>query len=118
MRFGDWEGKTFDELAPDETWQNFNLHRSVVRAPGGEAMIDTQARMRNEIERIYIEHRDQIVAVVSHGDPIRSLIAHYLGSPLDLLARFTIDPASVTIIQYPDSIPKILCLNRSEALPI
>ena len=38
-------------------------------------------------ERITAEHQKQTVAVFSHGDLIRLLLAHYLGMHVDLFQR-------------------------------
>src|SRR5688572_27882304 len=50
MRFGEWEGLTFEELDRREDWRQFNTVRSRMRAPGGEMMIETQTRMVRQIE--------------------------------------------------------------------
>src|ERR1700676_290297 len=42
FRFGAWEGLAFDALEQDPIWQRFNTYRSMVRAPGGELMLETQ----------------------------------------------------------------------------
>jgi broad specificity phosphatase PhoE len=105
-------------LNSDPEWHRFNASRSSVRAPGGELMIETQTRMVSEIEDLRREHDGQTIAIVSHGDPLRSVVAHYLGAPLDLLARFEIDPGSATIMQCCGEATRILCLNHTGELPL
>jgi broad specificity phosphatase PhoE len=90
----------------------------LVRAPGGELMIEVQTRMVNAIEALRPIHDGEIVAIVGHGDPLRSVIAHYLGVPLDLLLRFEISPASVSVIQIHETGPHILCVNQTEHIPL
>src|SRR5690349_4090727 len=34
LRFGDWTGKSFDQLVREPGWQRFNSFRSGTRAPG------------------------------------------------------------------------------------
>lgn len=111
MRFGAWEGLTFDELDSREDWRRFNTVRSRVRPPGGETMIEVQTRMVGQIECLASWHPDDVVAVVSHCDPLRASVAHYLGVPLDLLLRFEIDPASVSALEIGAWAPRILFLN-------
>src|SRR6185437_12970186 len=36
FRFGDWEGRRFEDLSRDPLWDRFNATRSTVRSPGGE----------------------------------------------------------------------------------
>lgn len=113
VRFGQWEGMAIAELALDPEWQRFNARRSIVRAPGGESMIEVQVRMIREIEAIQRQHIGEATVVVSHADPLRALIAHYLGIPLDLMLRFEVSPASVTKIEGDTAEARVLCLNNT-----
>lgn len=96
--FGDWTGALIAKLEPLEKWRQWNLFRSSVRIPNGELMSEVQARMIIEVERLSREFPEEKVALVSHADPIRTVLAHFLGMPLDLLHRLEISPASVTIV--------------------
>ncbi len=102
VRFGDWTGKTIQELDADERWRRWNALRSCGRAPSGESMLDTQRRMFDEMMYARQMHPDGTVALVSHADAIRSLLAHLLGMSLDLMLRLRIDPASVSIVTMSD----------------
>jgi broad specificity phosphatase PhoE len=115
FRFGEWEGKSFDELDRDPEWRRFNTSRSLARPPGGELMIEVQRRMIEELDDIQREHQGEIIAVVSHCDPLRAALAYYLGTPLDLISRFEISPASVSVVRFRDGVPQVACLNFAEA---
>jgi broad specificity phosphatase PhoE len=117
-RQGEWEGKTFAELADREDWQSFNAWRSSVRPPGGELMIESQARMIRQLDCLTRRHPNQHIALVSHGDPLRALFAHCLGIPLDNLLRFEISPGSLSILQASEWGYRVLCLNQTEDLPL
>jgi broad specificity phosphatase PhoE len=97
--FGDWTGLSFDELNRREEWIAFNRKRSAARIPGGERMIDVQLRACRALTWIHDNHRCRHIAVVSHGDVLRSMVANVIGAPLDGIAQFTIDPASVTVLE-------------------
>ncbi|MCL4402895.1 MAG: histidine phosphatase family protein, partial [Acidobacteria bacterium] len=99
------------ELNDDPAWRAFNRFRSLVRAPGGEHMLEVQTRMITELERIRAAHPHGIVAVISHGDALRAAILHYLGMPLDFIHRIEISPASVTAVDVSDGAPRLRCLN-------
>ena len=43
--FGDWNGRSFDELQDQRLWRDWNEKRDRVRAPGGETMLEVQARL-------------------------------------------------------------------------
>ena len=62
-------------------------------------------------QRLCSEHRDQTVALVSHGDVIKIAIAHYLGVHPDLFQRIEISPASVSIVRIRPYGPEVLLVN-------
>lgn len=99
VRFGDWTGKTLEELESDERWRRWNAIRSCGRAPNGESMLDTQQRMFQELEHARERFPDGTVALVSHADAIRSLLVYALGMSMDVFLRLRIDPASVSILR-------------------
>ena len=68
------------------------------RFPEGETLSEVQWRAVAAIERLADQHRDEAVAVGSHADVIRVIVAHYLGMPLDLIHRINLLPASVSIV--------------------
>lgn len=78
-------------------------------------MIEVQTRMVRGTEDIRRAHADETTVIVGHADPLRALIAHYLGCPLDLLLRFSISPASLTAVRFCDDVPNILFLNDTGA---
>jgi probable phosphoglycerate mutase len=118
FHFGEWEGRSIEALDQDGDWRRFNAYRSSVRAPGGELMLETQTRMIAQLDCIRKQHPGATVAVVSHADPLRSVLAHYLGVPLDLLLRFEISPASVSVVQTDDWNARVLCLNQTGDLKL
>ena len=115
--YGDWTGRTFAEVGPDPLWRRYDATRSVTRIPGGELALEVQARVVAELERLARETPDGVVAVVSHGDPIKSALAHVVGSPLDLIQRLEISPASVSVVELGDRGPRVLCVNDTGASP-
>jgi len=117
FRFGAWEGMSISDLDETEHWRRFNTCRSTVGAPGGELMLEAQTRMARQMNTLTSEHDAQHIAIVSHGDPLRSLIAFYLGVPLDLAARLEIGAASVTTVKLGEWGPKILSVNTQFLTP-
>ena len=112
IHYGKFTGRTMEELDADPAWRRFNVQRGNSRAPGGEMMIETQARMVAELERIREDHPGGVAAVFSHGDVIRAAVLHYAGIPLDLYERIQIHPASVSVIDLTDDGPRIVRLNE------
>jgi broad specificity phosphatase PhoE len=110
--FGDWTNCSFDELSGNEQFHRFNSLRSCTRIPGGEMMTEVQQRMVTGIEQLKEKHKNEIVAVVGHADPIKSVIAYYAGIHIDLMLRLEISPASASIIQLGDETVKIIQVNN------
>jgi probable phosphomutase (TIGR03848 family) len=109
--FGDWTNRSLLDLNEMEEWRRFNRFRSGSPAPNGEAMIEVQARMLRLLERLCKVHPTEIIALVSHGDVIKAVLAYYLGVPLDLFQRIEISPASVSIVRIEPYGPQVLLVN-------
>jgi probable phosphoglycerate mutase len=61
-------------------------------------MVEVQSRMIAGIQKICSRHPGETVAIFSHNDPIKSVIAYYLGVSLDLFLRIEISTSSVSIV--------------------
>jgi broad specificity phosphatase PhoE len=110
--FGDWTNLTLSELDRMEGWKLFNQFRSGSRIPGGETMLEVQARFVRKLEVLARSHSGQRVAVFSHSDPIKTVLVHYLGMSLDLMDHIEVSPASVsTLALYPWGV-RVLGINR------
>ncbi len=114
--FGEWAGRTFEDLDAEPLWRCFNALRSATRIPGGELMVEVQARMVGCVEALRARHPGGMMALVGHGDPLKSLIAHYTGLPLDHMARLELSPASVSLLAFGEDGPKVLCVNSLDPL--
>ncbi|MFN8562668.1 MAG: histidine phosphatase family protein [Anaerolineae bacterium] len=51
---------------------------------------------RQQVERLAAAHPRGLVAVVSHADIIKMVVAHFLGMHLDNFQRIVISPASIS----------------------
>lgn len=96
---GDWTDKKMEELESMKHWQLFNSYRSGTRASGGELAVEMQARMVCKAEALRCAYPNDTFAVTSHADPIKGLLAYYLGVPLDLFHRIEISPASYSVLR-------------------
>jgi probable phosphoglycerate mutase len=117
--FGDWTGRTLAELEQLPGWRAFNTFRSGTRIPGGEMAAEVLTRASREIERLRAAHPSptDIVALVSHGDVIRAVVAHALGSPPDLFQRIELSPASVSVLLVDTYGSRVLLLNSTGDWP-
>jgi len=115
MAFGEWTGRSFEELESVSAWKVFNACRSAAPVPGGETMLQVQTRAVCALERLRERDPESTVLVVSHGDVLRAMIAHYLGLSLDLLHRFEIAPASITTLRVTPHGATLIRLNELPA---
>jgi probable phosphoglycerate mutase len=118
VKYGDWTGKSLEELAKLDVWRVVQLYPSGMRFPGGEAMREMQARIINELEAIAADHPRDIIAVFSHADVIKAALAHYLGVHLDLFQRIVINPTSVSVVQLTPYGPQVLRVNDDGPLKL
>jgi broad specificity phosphatase PhoE len=116
LDFGEWNGKTFEELNRDARWAKWNRERSTYRIPGGESMSEVQGRVVGFMTRLHEEKRDGTFALFSHGDAIRAGLCYWLGMPMDLLPRLHMDTASVSILKLDEGGPQIVVVNHRGAL--
>ena len=117
IEFGEWTGKAFGELDGLPEFQRFNAFRSCSPVQGGEFMLQAQLRMVLALDALRRAHPDECVAVVSHGDMIRSAIAHYAGIPLDLFQRLEVSPASISTIDVAEAAVRLVSINDTAGVP-
>ena len=106
---GAWTGVEFSRLARDKDWQRWNEKRGSSQPPGGESMIALQTRVVAHIEQL--RALGGPIVVVSHAEPIRAAVLHYLQWSLDDFHSVAIDPASVSTISLEGSRGRVARLN-------
>ncbi len=103
-----------EELSRIELWHRYNRFRGGTRPPGGETMIEVQSRAVGRLESLAAAHHGEAVAVVSHGDVLRGMLAWYLGIPVDLMLRFEIEPAGLSILELAEWGARVMLMNETE----
>ena len=110
---GEWTGRPFADFHQAPERQAWDSARAFNRTPGGETLLEVQCRMFAVLEDILDRHPDGRVALVSHGDPLKTLVLYCLGMPLDSYDRFDLDPGSVTTAVVGGWGAKIIRLNEA-----
>jgi probable phosphoglycerate mutase len=111
---GDWEGKSIKQLNRDKRWGILQENPSRAKFPGGETMPEQQTRLVDEIETLCEQHRAKdVIAVVGHADPIKLIIAYFIGLPLDLFQRLGLDTGSISTLWISEKNSKLLQLNAN-----
>jgi broad specificity phosphatase PhoE len=83
------------------------------RFPGGESFVEMQDRMVSAVQRLVVKHPGGVIVCVSHADPIKAVVAHALGTHLDLFQRIVISTCSITAVAYGTGTPVVLTVNST-----
>ncbi len=100
MDFGDWEGLTAAEIAATDAdllsafWQDPPNHSP----PGGEPFRRFRRRVLDGWRRI-VQHPVKHLLLISHGGPIRIILAEVLGIPARNLMRLEVPHASLSRVR-------------------
>ena len=97
--FGDWTGRDYAGLEDEPAWRAWNGRRSEGRCPGGESMTEAADRIAAHAAALARDRPGARIALVSHADMLRGLVARLLALPLDNMLRFEIAPASVSRVE-------------------
>src|SRR5690625_3238806 len=112
---GEWTGRSLSELSALPEWRTVQSSPSTFRFPGGESFLEMQDRMVATMDRLRSAHPGGTVVCFSHADPIRSLLAHALGGPLDSMQRLSVSPCSVSAVLYRDAGNPVVLLTNSSS---
>lgn len=116
--FGAWQGQKLNKLRREALWQSVQVYPSRTRFPNGETFRQAQLRAVDALEMLVQRHPNQRVAVVSHSDVIKLILAYYLGAHIDFFQRIDISPASMSIIRLGSDRPYIVRVNDTSYLPV
>jgi probable phosphomutase (TIGR03848 family) len=114
--YGSWSGKKLAVLSKNKLWKTVQESPSRMYFPKGEGIAQMQSRaMKSVHEAVSVKTKGSAV-LVSHGDVIKSIVASALGMHLDEFQRIVIDPASISILDYSSTKPRVLLLNDSRSV--
>ena len=116
--YGAWQGGALKELSAKPEWQMVQHYPSQYRFPEGETLHEAQTRAVAAINRLAADHSGAAIALFSHGDIIRTSLAHYLGVPLDLFQRIAVHTASISAIGFFNGRPIVLAINHLAEIPV
>ncbi|HET6444647.1 MAG TPA: histidine phosphatase family protein [candidate division Zixibacteria bacterium] len=86
---GDFEGLTGSQLNEMAAFQKLRSVKNW-KPPNGESNLQVAVRAQEAFDKIINNHADQMVAVVSHGGTIISLLSQVLGMPPGDRARIRV----------------------------
>ncbi len=117
MDFGQWEGKTAEELfaLKDLAFAAFSKGRWV-KPPGGESLQAVRRRVADFWQDCLKRHPGENVMIVSHAGPIKMILLEALKLPSKCLFQLHLDTASLTILRRYDRYFQLLSFNNTCAL--
>jgi alpha-ribazole phosphatase len=118
LDFGAFEGRSYDEIAalfPDP-YRQWMERPTETHFPQGESFCQMSARVLGALRELQTRHcGDSIdsIALITHGGPIRVILADALGMPPANIFRIAQRYGAINRIRYSGEIPTIEMLNSS-----
>lgn len=112
LDYGEWTGRSFEELGQDIRWSRWNRRRGSARPPGGESMRSLQTRVVGHLEQLRNDHSAGTVIAVSHAEPIRAALLHYTRRRLDDFLSINIDSSSISTLSADRSGFRVVGINQ------
>lgn len=110
LKIGSWEGLSLRAARRRKLWPIIQHVPSLARFPQGESFLEAQSRIVETLEGLRSKHSG-VIACVSHADPIKLAIAHYIGLPIDSFQRLDVQPASISELSIEDKSARLIQLN-------
>lgn len=99
--FGNWDGMTFTEAQEDDPEHHSAwVADGTMCPPGGESYEQVNQRVERVRRRLILDYPGQTVLVVSHVNPIKSLVRQALGGDAGIYQRMHLDLASFCVIDF------------------
>jgi len=114
--YGTWSGKKLAVLSKNKLWKIVQESPSRMYFPNGEGIAQMQSRAMTSVHEAVSSKAKGSAVIVSHGDVIKSIVASALGMHLDEFQRIVIDPASISILDFSTTKPRVLLLNDSKSV--
>lgn len=114
--YGTWTGKSLAVLQRNKLWKIVQEHPSQMVFPQGESLMEMQSRAVASFYRVNALKGKNPRLIVSHGDVIKSIVAHVLGMHLDDFQRLVIEPASITVIETQNGISRLISFNDQRSV--
>jgi len=111
---GRWQNRTLRSLRRIKLWRVVQSRPTLARFPEGETFAAAQERMVEELLALGRQAKPKdLIACVSHADPIKLALAYFLGLPLDLFQRLAIAPASLSTLFVSAGFVQVVNLNNT-----
>ncbi len=103
MDVGAWQGLTYRQAEQQypEQWQALMNEPMHTPRPGGESFADVYRRVIDWWQRVIEPARDGCYCVVTHGVPVRSILAYALDiDPVDFGLRISLKNTGISTLEF------------------
>jgi probable phosphoglycerate mutase len=111
VEYGDWEGKHFSAIRSHPVAQQ--VFNDPIKAvfPNGEGLYQMQQRGVQVIESAHQRYPQGVIVLVSHGDVIRTSLAHYLGMPFNEYRCLNLDNGAISVVERFEDWIRVKAIN-------
>lgn len=111
--YGEWQGLTYREVR--DRYPHLVAQRQAdpvsFAPPQGESLGQVHARVSAFLQQVADEHPREAVLVVTHGGPLRMLVASLLGMPLAAAFRLRMDNCGLSVCESFPRSPSLATVN-------
>ncbi len=113
--FGTWEGLSRAEVLARSAQDSEHLHSwerdTAIAPPDGESLEMMYRRVSAAVETLVQMHPDQTIVLVSHVGPIKAVLCAALAAPVSSAFRIFLDPATISVVDWRQTLPVVRLLN-------
>jgi alpha-ribazole phosphatase len=113
LDFGEFEGRTYDEIAAQypDVYRQWMESPTRTRFPGGECFGDMCVRVLEGARRLRARHEGDSIAIVAHGGVNRIILADALGMDFAHIFRIGQRYGALNLIRYFGDDPVVELIN-------
>lgn len=115
LNFGVLEGRSYDEAAalyPD-LYRNWMERPTETQFPGGEIFSQMCARVLGAARDLVARHEGETILFMTHGGPIRVILADALGVPMANIFRMAQRYGAMNNLRYSHDVATVEMMNVS-----
>ncbi len=113
--FGAWEGAIMPELSKTQPalWDVWVKAPSLCEIPGAETVQAVYTRSMDFAKEILARHKDGNIVMISHANPVKLILCHYLQTLPDCMHRIRTDNCSYSEIRRKENDYVVSTLNET-----
>lgn len=113
INYGDWQGKTPEEVAEDhpDVYRMWLDKPHLVEFPNGESLAKVRIRTVAALEELIARHKDQTILLMAHQVVNKVLICAMLGLDNSHFWRIRQDNGCINIFEYQEEMSTAVLIN-------